>query len=48
MNRRTTQSDSVAIERTGDVLDIVLNRPDQRNVLRAAVPDKDLPVEEVD
>jgi len=43
-----TQSDAVVIERTGGVLDIVLNRPDQRNVLSAAMPDKDLPVEKVD
>ncbi|WP_233838236.1 enoyl-CoA hydratase/isomerase family protein [Paraburkholderia sp. ZP32-5] len=34
-----TQSDAVVIERTGDVLDIVLNRPDQRNVLSAAMSD---------
>jgi enoyl-CoA hydratase/carnithine racemase len=34
-----TQSDAVVIERTGDVLDIVLNRPEQRNVLSAAMSD---------
>jgi enoyl-CoA hydratase len=32
-----TQTEAVLIERTGDVLDIVLNRPEQGNVLSAAM-----------
>ena len=33
------RTDAVLIERTGDVLDIVLNRPEQGNVLSAAMSD---------
>ncbi|MFM0336785.1 enoyl-CoA hydratase/isomerase family protein [Paraburkholderia fungorum] len=34
-----TRTDAVLIERTGDVLDIVLNRPEHGNVLSAAMSD---------